>query len=164
MVYRNKIYVAFDADNDMRYYTMLEAWNGNPNIDFQFYNAHDLHTSNDSSNEESIKASLRDRFANSKLFILLIGENTYRLTKFVKWEIETAIRLELPIICVNLNMHKKADQLCPSSLKDQLAVFVPFNEKIIKYAIDNWPSSDKNHRSANEKSHYYYGDDVYKKL
>ena len=60
--------------------------------------------------------------------------------------------------------YKKADQLCPSSLKDQLAVFVPFNEKIIKYAIDNWPSSDKNHRSANEKSHYYYGDDVYKKL
>lgn len=49
MAYRNKIYIAFDGDNDIKYYHMLEAWNNNPNIDFRFYNAHDLHTYNDSS-------------------------------------------------------------------------------------------------------------------
>lgn len=161
MAYRNKIYIAFDGDNDIKYYHILEAWNNNPNIDFRFYNAHDLHTSNDSSKKESIKASLRDRFANSKLFILLIGEHTKYLTKFVKWEIETAIRLELPIICINLNNSREPDDLCPSSLNNQLAIFIPFKEKIIKYAIDDWPSCDVQYRKDNKIGHYYYNDNFY---
>jgi hypothetical protein len=44
MTYRNKVYIAFDGDNDMHYYNLLEAWNANPNFDFRFANAHDLNT------------------------------------------------------------------------------------------------------------------------
>ena len=36
MAYRNKVYVAFDGDNDMSYYNLLKAWNANENIDFTF--------------------------------------------------------------------------------------------------------------------------------
>ena len=103
MAYRNKTYIAFDGDEDIRYYRLMTAWAAHPGFDFDIYDAHDLNTARDSSQEESIKRQLRERFANSKAFVLLIGEKTKNLTKFVKWEIETAVRLELPIIAVNLN-------------------------------------------------------------
>lgn len=164
MVYRNKIYVAFDGDNDIHAYHMMKAWKANPNDDFEFNDAHDLNSARDSSSEESIKRQLRERFKSSKLFILLIGEHTKYLTKFVKWEIQTAIRLELPIICVNLNGSRSADQFVPSSLTGALSIFVSFNEKIIKYAITNWPDSDARYRKAGEVSHYYYKPNLYATL
>ena len=98
MAYRNKTYVAFDGDKDMRYYNLMKAWKQNDNTNFNFYNAHDLNTARDSSQEESIKRQLRERMNNSKVFVLLIGESTKFLTKFVKWEIELAIKKEIPII------------------------------------------------------------------
>lgn len=156
MTYRNKVYVAFDGDNDMNSYRLMEAWEKNPNFDFEFHNAHDLNYAKDSSKEESIKKQLRIRFANSKLFILLIGQHTKNLTKFVKWEIETAIRLNIPIIAVNLNGSKTPDSFEPATLKNHLAIFIPFKEKIIKYAMDNWPTQDKFHRKNNEIKNYYY--------
>lgn len=156
MAYRNKIYVAFDGDNDIRYYELMKAWDANENIDFEFHDAHDLRQAADTSLESTIKASLLERFKNSKLFILLIGEHTKYLRKFVKWEIETAIRLELPIICVNLNGSEKEDDNCPSSLDGYLAVFIPFKEEKIKNAINNWPDQDAKLRKERQTGHYHY--------
>ncbi|NBS70289.1 molecular chaperone Tir, partial [bacterium] len=42
MPYRNKTYVCFDGDNDIRYYRLMQAWRDNERFDFNFYNAHDL--------------------------------------------------------------------------------------------------------------------------
>ncbi|ATU69069.1 molecular chaperone Tir [Levilactobacillus brevis] len=162
MAYRNKVYVAFDGDNDMRYYDLMRGWNVKD--DFDFNDAHDLHSARDSSTEESIKKSLMDRFNNSKLFIILIGEHTRYLTKFVKWEIEVAIRLNLPIIAVNLNDKRQGDDLMPAVLRDELHITVPYKEKIIKYAMDNWPDSDKKHRGNGETGEYVYKDKVYEDL
>jgi hypothetical protein len=61
MAYRNKTYICFDGDTDMNYYRLMQAWKDNENHDFNFHNAHDLNTSRDSSQEESIKRQLRDR-------------------------------------------------------------------------------------------------------
>lgn len=72
MTYRNKVYVAFDADEDMDYYNLLRAWKENENIDFDFYNAHDINNITARANEETIKNKLRERMNNSKLFILLV--------------------------------------------------------------------------------------------
>lgn len=164
MAYRNKVYVAFDGDNDIKYFDLMKAWDKNPNFDFELHNAHDLESARDSSLESSIKASLLRRFKNSKCFVLLVGKHTRYLTKFVKWEIQTAIRLELPTIVVNLDNARKTDELLPSTLKNELLVAVPFEEKIIKYALDNWPVSDHIYRLKNEISNYYYPDSVYNSL
>ena len=43
------------------------------------------------------------RLKNTKIFVLLVGEKTKYLYKYVKWEIEQALSLNLPIIVVNLN-------------------------------------------------------------
>ena len=164
MAYRNKTYVAFDGDKDMRYYNLMKAWKQNDNTNFNYYNAHDLNTARDSSQEESIKRQLRERMNNSKVFVLLIGESTKFLTKFVKWEIELAIKKEIPIICVNINGSKNKDSLCPRSLDGALSIFIPFGSKIMQHALEHWPSSDATYRKEGKEGAYYYNDSVYNKL
>lgn len=164
MAYRNKTYVCFDGDNDMSYYRLMTAWKANDNHDFNFHNAHDVNSARDSSTEESIKRQLRERFANSKIFIVLIGEKTKYLTKFVKWEMEVALRLNLPIIGVNLGKSRDRTDLCPPTIKSELAVYVPFGQKIIQYAMDNWPDDDARYRKEGKAGPYRYNDNVYKNL
>ena len=164
MAYRNKTYIAFDGDKDMHYYRLMTAWSENERFSLNFSNAHDLNTARDSSQEESIKAQLRERFANSKLLIVLIGENTKYLTKFVKWEIETAIRLDLPIIGVNLNGSRKKDELCPPAMRETLAVYVPYKEKIVSHAAVHWPASHEQYRKEGKSGDFWYVESVYKDL
>jgi len=101
MAYKNKTYIAFDGDEDIRYYRLMTAWKAHDGFSMNFHDAHDINNANDSSQVESIKKQLRERFANSKLFVILIGEKTKNLTKFVKWEMEVALSLGLPIIAEN---------------------------------------------------------------
>ena len=140
------------------------AWSENERFSLNFSNAHDLNTARDSSQEESIKRQLRERFANSKLFMVLIGENTRYLTKFVKWEIETAIRLALPIVGVNLNRSRQRDDLCPPAMRDSLAVYVPFKEKIVSHAVLNWPNDHQRYMAERKSGAFYYNSSVYQNL
>lgn len=157
MAYRNKTYVAFDGDKDMHYYNLMKAWKSNDNMEFNFHNAHELNTARDSSQEESIKAQLRIRMQNTKLFILLVGESTKYLTKFVKWEVESAIRREIPIAVVYLKNYSKFNEgACPKWLDGVLSVHIPFKQGIIKHVIDNWPESSKR---KNDNGHYWYEED-----
>ncbi len=167
MSYRNKTYVAFDGDNDIRYYRMMQAWKNNDNIDFNFYDAHDLNSARDTSTEESIKSQLRERMANAKQMILLVGENTKYLRKFVPWEIELARKKDIPIIVVNLNKNRTYDKnLCPSVIKDGIyTINVSFEMKIIKYALDYFPDIyDKKKNDESYDHTYHYKDSVYEEL
>lgn len=163
MSYTNKTYVAFDADNDIRYYRLMQAWKHSDNASFNFYDAHDLTNIMSWSTEESIKQSLQERLRSTKVFVLLIGDNTKYLYKFVRWEIEQAIKKQIPIIVVNLNGKRSKDSnLCPSILEDELAVHVSFNQKIIEHAINHWGDSDQLYRGQGKTGDYYYNDSVYK--
>lgn len=167
MSYRNKTYVIFDGDTDMHYYTLMKAWKENENIDFNFYNAHDINTSRDSSDEESIKSQLRERMANSKQVIVLVGENTKNLRKFVPWEIELARKQDLPILLVNLNKKRGYDSdRCPATVKDEVyTMSVSFGPKIVQYALDNFPDDYNGTRDRKTKGHTWrYKDSVYDSL
>jgi hypothetical protein len=152
MVYKNKTYIAFDGDKDIRYYNLMKAWRDSNNNTFNFHDAHDLNTARDTSIEASIKSQLRKRFSESKALILLIGESTYRLTKFVKWEIETAKRLNLPIILVNL----KETSTTPNWFSDYPVIRVPFRQESIQYAMNNWPNRFKEHQRKQDTGVWFY--------
>ena len=165
MNYRNKVYVAFDADEDMAYYNLLRARKENENIDFDFYNAHDLNNITIRANEETIKSKLRERMKNSKLFILLVWKKTKFLYKYVRWEIEEAIRREIPFIVVNLNGKRSLDTTnCPALARDNLAIHISFNAKIMQYALENWPSSFLEKHKSGDNGSYFYKDNIYKSL
>src|SRR5712692_3124020 len=140
MSYRNKTYVAFDGDTDMWAYRIMTAWCENEHIDFDFYNAHDINSARDTSDVESIKAQLRVRMANAKQMVLLVGENTKGLRKFVPWEIELARKKDIPIIVANLNGKRVYDaDRCPSAIgSDVYTIHISFQARIIQYAMDHF--------------------------
>ena len=165
MAYRNKTYVCFDADNDIHYYRLMEAWKENDKIAFDFQNAHELNNLRDGSSEETIKRKLRERLQNTKVLVVLIGDHTKNLYKYVRWEIDYAIEKDIPIIGVNLNKKKKMDDnLCPPIMKEELAIYVPYGQKIIDYALNNWPTSHAKYRKEGEKGGYSYKESVYDSL
>jgi hypothetical protein len=166
MTYRNKLYIAFDGDNDMRWYRLLTAWKANEHMDFDFQNAHDLHPARDTSLPESIKAQLRKRMQNSKTLVLLVGERTKYIRGYIPWEIAHARHLDLPIIVANLNDKRRYDSArCPSSIPNGYgAVHVPFEAAILKYALDNWPGYYTSNKQKVLEDVWQYNDDTYERL
>jgi len=165
MPYRNKTFVSFDGDNDMHYYRLMCAWKRNDNIPFNFFDAHDLNTARDSSQEASIKRQLRTRLLNARIVVALIGEHTRYLYKFVRWELEQSLDLGLPIVAVNLNGRRSVDQhRCPPIIRERLVVHISFGSRILQHALDNWPARFARLKGEGRDKPYYYVDDVYSRL
>ncbi len=164
MAYRNKVYVSMDADCDIRYYYLMKAWKQNDSTSFSFYDAHDLNTILDKS-EKSIKAGLQARFRESKAFVLLVGEQTRYLYKYVRWEIEQAIKRELPCVVVNINGLRFADEeRCPPIIRNDISIHISFNSKILQYALENWPSFHYDQLNKRNRQPYHYKESVYQGL
>ena len=165
MAYKNKVYVSFDGDNDIHYYWLMKAWRQNDNTYFNFYDAHDLNTARDSSQEESIKRQLRVRFQHTKTFVILIGQSTRYLYKFVRWEMEQALALDLPIIGVNLNGSRYQDtERCPPIIRDKLAIHISFNAAILQHALENWPGQYIIFKRQRQSGPYHYKESLYETL
>lgn len=111
-----------------------------------------------------MKKALRLRFANAKQVVVLVGENTKNLYRFVRWEIEIAQKLDLPIIVVNLNGERQMDpNRCPPILRDWVAAHVAFKAKVIQHALDKYPDEYRRIQ-ASATGYRYYSDEVYKQL
>lgn len=164
MSYKNKVYVSMDTDNDLNYYRLMQAWKQRDGSSFLFYDVHDINNIYDKS-EASIKAGLQERFKNSKIFVLLVGEKTKYLYRYVRWEIEQAINRGLPCIIVNINGNRQVDNdLCPPIIRDELAIHISFNKKILQYALENWPNEFESKRCGGIKGAYHYKQSVYESL
>lgn len=164
MSYRNKTYIIFDGDEDMWAYRFMQGWKANENIDFNFFDAHDLKPLTDRAGEDTVKRRLRERLANTKQAIVLIGEKTKNLYRFVRWEMETCQKLDIPIIAVNLNGKRTQDSdLCPQIIRDKYVVHIPFKLKIIQYSLDNFPDEYRR-RNLQDSVPRIYNESIYKKL
>lgn len=162
MAYRNKTYVIFDGDNDIWAYRYMNGWRANEGIEFDFHDAHDLNVLTDRSGEENTKRKLRERLVNTKQAIVLIGESTKNLYKFVRWEIENCLEKNIPIVAVNLNGLRKLNSVrCPPILKDTCTVHVEFRAKIIQHALDDFCG---NYSAHSGKMNLFYPDAAYQAL
>lgn len=57
--------------------------------------------------------------------IVLVGNNTANLYKYVRWKIEYALEKDIPIIVANLNGKRDTDaDLCPPIIRNELALYV----------------------------------------
>ena len=142
----------------------MRAWKQDDGTKFDFYDAHNLNNLNevyDTNFEVIIKRELKKRLQCTSTFILLIGERT-RYLQFVKWEIEEALALDLPIICVNLNGLRHRDLIrCPSIINDKLSVHIGFNAVILQHALKTWPARHDTLRQRRDSSPYYYKESDY---
>ena len=160
-------YVVFDGDEDKWAYGRMKGWNALENIEFDFRDAHELDSMTARAlGEEYVKKQLRRRMEKSSAVIVLIGEKTKNLHKFVRWELDLALELGLPIVAVNLNEKRFKDpDRCPPIIRDACVVHIPFKMKAIKFALDNWPGEfNKMEAAVRAQGAPVYSDDQYKKL
>lgn len=167
MSYRNKTYVAF-ASEDIRSYRLMEAWRENQHIDFDFFDAHDLYISRDTSKPETIRANLRQRMRNAKQFVLLGSDSAKKKggdgTSFLAYEVETMVSLDLPVVVANLDGDRNIDKnFIPKPLldADYYTLSVSFQPAIIKYALDNYAVQ---YAGSSSTGPHYYKPSVYESL
>jgi len=120
----------------------MRGWKVNDRVEFDFRDAHDLGTMTTRAQDEAyVKSELRQRMKASKQVLVLVGESTKYLRKFVGWEIDLALKLDLPLIVVNLNGKREMDSdLCPAPLRTGYIVHIAYKRAIIKHALEQFPS------------------------
>jgi MTH538 TIR-like domain (DUF1863) len=167
MSYRNKTYVAF-ASEDIHLYRMMEAWRDNKRIDFNFFDAHDLYVSRDTSRPETIKRNLRERMKNAKQIVLLGTATANRKgsdgTSFLAHEVRLAIEFALPVVVANTDGNRSIDRSViprPLLAADYYTISVSFQPAIIRFALDDYvPVFHKGEKSGP----HYYKERVYRDL
>lgn len=167
MSYRNKTYVAF-ASEDIGKYRLMEAWRENANIDFDFYDAHDLYISRDTSQPETIKRNLRERMKNAKQVVLLGSSDGKKKggdgISFLAHEVKVMIEFNLPLVVANLDGDRNIDKnFIPAPLlnADYYTLSVSFQPKIIKYALDYYAPQ---FATSDKSGPHYYPSEIYAKL
>jgi hypothetical protein len=166
MSYRNKTYVAF-ASEDIHLYRMMEAWRENDNIDFSFYDSHDLYIAKDSSSREQIKRRLYERISNTAKQVVLIGTPTAKKKgsdgySFLAYEVATVIKLNLPVVIANSGGSRNIEYShipSPFTDTDYYTLSTSFQPYTIKHALDEYASR---YKTSNKTGAHYYPESVYR--
>jgi MTH538 TIR-like domain (DUF1863). len=107
---KKKVFVSFDYDNDRNYKYLLEAWDANPNFEFNFSDksAHEIN----SENVGRVKAGLATKINESTALLVIIGREAnkrhqdYELigdTNWINWEINKAKELKKCLVAVKID-------------------------------------------------------------
>ena len=149
-----RTFVSFSSADKGRYDLMC-AWKAHEHIDFSFADFQ-LDEAINSTRPGYIKAICARKIRRVDTFVLLIGNDTYTKTVFVKDEVETAVEKGCQMIGVNLNDSRFRDELCSAFFANVGALFVPYSSRILAEAL-NW---------TNPRTHswYYYLDEAYTQL
>jgi len=149
-----RTFVSFSSADKSRYDLMC-AWKSHEHIDFNFADFQ-LDEAINSQRPDYIKSVCAKKVLLVDTFILLIGNDTYTKTVFVKDEVEVAVEKGCRLVGVNVNNCRFRDELCPDFFANVGAVFVPFSPRIVAEAL-RWQ------REGNSPW-YYFIDEVYARL
>lgn len=150
-----RTFVGFSS-TDIHCYRLMQAWKANDRIDFNFTDCQ-LENEINSENEAYIKGKCRERINMAGTFAVLIGQDTRSKHKYVRWEMDVAIEKECRIIGINLDGSRRVvDTTCPPIIRNIGAIFVPFSQKIVAYALE--------HYKMNPNDDYHYKDEIYTQL
>lgn len=161
------VYVVFDGDNDGWAYRYMRGWKTNDRVDFEFKDAHDLdNMTGRAQNEQYVKRHLRPRMEASGCVLVMIGEKTRYQYRYIRWELELAIDLDLPIIGVNLSGSRTMDRdRCPPIIRDHCVIHISYKKAIIKFALAKWPAAYRRlSAEVRAQGWRYYDDRIYEAL
>jgi hypothetical protein len=133
----------------------MRAWKAHEHIDFNFVDFQ-LDEAVNSQTPYYIKSVCAAKVRLADTLVLLIGNDTYTKTVFVKDEVEAAVEKGCRMIGVNLNNCRFKDALCPHFFTDVGALFVPFSRRIMAEAL-TW-------QRQGTSPWYYFVDEVYTRL
>ncbi|GIZ54008.1 TIR domain-containing protein [Noviherbaspirillum aridicola] len=143
------------SSTDIAYYRMMQAWKEREHIDFNFVDCQ-LAQEVNSENEAYIKKKCRERISRGGTYLMLIGQDTRYKCDYVQWEAEVALEKKCRIIGVNLDGLRYADHKCPQVIRNIGAVFVPYEAKIIEFALRDYKM-----RGTDD---WHYKEEIYARL
>jgi hypothetical protein len=146
-----RTFVSF-SDTDKGRYDLMCAWKAHEHIPFNFADFQ-LDEAINSQTPYYIKSVCAAKVRRADTFILLIGNDTYTKTVFVKDEVDVAVEKGCRMIGANLNNCRFRDGLCPDFFDNVGAMFLPFSSRIIAEAL-TW-------QKQGEHPWYYFFDEVY---
>jgi hypothetical protein len=155
MANRTGTYVAFDGlgqtdptKSDFKYYSTLQAWSKNKNIQFSLTNSHEKTAAvRDTSLRATLYARIQERFRASKNMLVILTKATRYTGSVLSYEIEQAIETyKIPLIIaypgyssiVNVDSHR---DIWPKVLVDRInlpetkAIHIAFAKDCILNAI-----------------------------
>ena len=161
--YRKKVYVCFDLETDQTYYEMMKDWRQKDGSPFDLHTMYDL--DNEEEGEKAIRGLIRDQLEECKMLVVLVGRKTRYSRSVVLLEMEEAVKMDVPIIVLNINGARQRDgERCTPVLRNELVMHIGFHPAIVEYALKNWTKSHKKHRKENDIKPYYYSKAIYKKV
>lgn len=161
--FNKKVYVSFDYANARDYYDAMKLWFLSWDEKYSLTDSNGVKLNAASKTSDSVQRELEDRMRDAYVVIFLVNETTRYPFKYFSWEIEIAIRLNKPILVVNLSGARVPDGMCcPAVLMQTLALHIPFNQKIVMYALERWVAD--NVRFNDNRLPCYYSSSVYSKL
>lgn len=163
MANRTGTYFAFDGlgqsdptQSDFRYYATVQGWTSSSKIEFKFVNSHDkANAVRDSSNLETLKASIRQRLAASKNMVVILSDDTRKTGSLLSYEIEKAVdTYQMPLIVAYTGYNSITDPKghhgrWPSTLAARLgnksanAIHIPFKKDALLDAIGQFSVNGK---------------------
>ncbi len=124
------IFVSYRYKGDAKYKNLLKAWSANHKFDLSFDDfSNDV--SVDSTEALVIKEAILNKMKKSDIFLCIVGSKTYK-SKWVAWEIDKAVELDMPIVAVKIN---KAFPSPPSLKGNNVSWALSFKEKSITKAL-----------------------------
>lgn len=168
MAYNKRIYVAYDGKNDVSKYMTMKEWVQSDGSDFPFYDGYDLFKKLEQIPDEDLKLEIRERMKLSEVCVLLATETTKRYRKFIRWQIETAINGNIPLIILNVNGIRSVDyDRIPMILKRKkthISLHLSFQPEILEFALQDWPDRYRAYLEKGELKTYRYSNKVYESL
>lgn len=95
-----KVFVSYDHSEDAHYKRLLQAWDANPDFDFEF-DSRGPDVAIDSTNAAVVKAALAIKMKSATHLLVLVGAKSSK-SKWMTWEIgrakESDIKLKLAAV------------------------------------------------------------------
>jgi hypothetical protein len=85
---KNKVFVSYDHSEDRHYKYLLQAWNANPDFDFEF-DSRGPNIAINSTDASVIKTRLATLMKEATHLLVLVGEKSYT-SDWMTWEIDRA--------------------------------------------------------------------------
>lgn len=158
---RKKTYVCFDAEHDTRYYDLMKDWEANTSFPFHFENDYKINKLLGVKSDETVKGLIKERLQNAKVLVIIIGRSSQNLYKYVRFEIEYAIKNYIPIIGVHIHAHDKQNEIYFPMLKNQLAAYIPFSLKTLSDTLIHSPKKQISFKKNSIGGSLFLGDTLF---
>ena len=107
-----KVFVSYDHSEDVHYKRLLQAWDANPDFDFEF-DSRGPDVAIDSTNAGTVKAALTAKMKDATHLLVLVGAKS-SASKWMNWEIDRAKQSDVKLKLAAVKLAK--DNTTPAGL------------------------------------------------